>query len=74
MALIGQSRWSVGVKLFDDATQNWAADFTPDVYQVYTGQGFEWPEDQNWINRPTGTQAHGGLIFAFPDPLNASVL
>lgn len=66
MALIGKGAHEVDVKLFDDGTQDWPPDFTPDVYLVFSGQGFEFPEDQTWVNRSTGTEADGGMIEGFP--------
>lgn len=66
MAVIGQSRWPIAVKFFDDATQDWPGPFIPDMYFFYSGMGFGLPLDQNWINRPTGTEDHGGMVMGFP--------
>jgi hypothetical protein len=66
MALIGTSYKSIGRKSFNDATQTWPATFTTGVYRAYAGQGFDLPVDLDWINKPTGLEAAGGVVMGFP--------
>lgn len=65
MAVIGNVRQSIQVKLFDhNVTQDWDVDFSPSVL-FYAGQGFNVPTDPTWANRPTGTQS-SGMVMGFP--------
>lgn len=64
MALTGSSFKTADAKLFDSDAQEWESDFT-ESYKLYAGQGFETPENEIWINKPTGTDIEG-LVMAFP--------
>ncbi len=67
MALIGTGLHSVDIKLFDnDISQDWDAAWTLDEVRVIAGQGFEFPDDTTWVNKPTGDEAQGGMVMGFP--------
>ncbi len=72
MALIGEARWDVDVKLYSggDWPDGWDGlnedAWTQDAYKLYSGQGFFLPFDTTWVNRHTGTETNGGMVMGFP--------
>lgn len=65
MALVGQGRHSVSERLFIDAGQTWPEDYETNASQVYAGQGYQFPQDLFWVNRPTGIIG-SSMVMGFP--------
>lgn len=72
MALIGAGKWPVDIKVFNG--HSWPGGLfgtNEDAWSLtnillYSGQGFNLPLDETWINRSTGTSTNGGIIMGFP--------
>lgn len=65
MALTGTDKKDIRRKAFQVGSLNWEADFS-DYTTAFAGFGFEYPENESWINLPTGQSADTSAVYAFP--------
>lgn len=67
MALTGQGSVNVSRKEFDIDDGGWPPNFETGAYIFFAGQGYQYPADELWINKPTGEEIPDtGNVYAFP--------
>lgn len=60
----GSELHEIQLYYWDNDAGDWSEESDETIFG-YAGQGYQEPTD-SWINRPTGTETYGGMVFLLP--------
>ncbi len=74
MALVGTGSKNITIRKFNNSTLDWPETPDADPINVFAGQGYLKPENEDWINKPTLNNLLEGAVMGFPRSAEEAVV